>query len=149
MAKPDTKHPSREEWLRFDQALATPWAGGVEALADGHRMQIVVKQIKPLKFAVVVYVDGEIRQEFIEPGNAIGAKFYRPRSICAYSPKERAKMEKDWGKRWTKASVKKATVVVNDPGWGSPAALRRHLVKTCTEIHLARIGWPEKAEAAE
>ncbi|UQA21839.1 hypothetical protein [Stenotrophomonas sp. NY11291] len=149
MAKAETKHPRREEWQRFDEALASPWAGGVEVLADGHRLQIAVRQIKPLKFAVLVYVDGQIKQEFCNAGNAIGLKFYRPRTVCGYTRADQARMQKDWGKRWTKAQVKKATVVVNDPRWGSPSALRRHLVKTCTEIHLVRIGWPEKAEAAE
>ncbi|HEL3156393.1 TPA: hypothetical protein UMF67_000060 [Stenotrophomonas maltophilia] len=131
----------KEQWAQVEKALATPYGGDVELIADEHRLVIQVRQIKTLRYAVVVFVDGKIKQEYMQESSPIGAKFYRPSRICIYSRAQQARMVKSLGKRRTAAMVKQGTGTIYDPGWPSAAALRRHLSRTCTSIELIRAGW--------
>ncbi|MBN5136905.1 MULTISPECIES: hypothetical protein [unclassified Stenotrophomonas] len=132
---------SKEQWAEVEKALATPYGGDVELIADEHRLVIQVRQIKTLRYAVIVFVDGEIKQGYMQESSPIGAKFYRPRKFCLYSRAQQARMVKSLGKRRTATMVKQGTGTIYDPGWPSAAALRRHLSRTCTSIELIRAGW--------
>lgn len=85
---------STEQWAQVEKALATPYGGDVELIADEHRLVIQVRQIKTLRYAVVVFVDGKIKQEYMQESSPIGAKFYRPSKICIYSRAQQARMVK-------------------------------------------------------
>lgn len=136
---------NKEEWKKFEASLQHPFAGGADLKADGHDLQIRVTPLKNLRYTISVYVDGYIKGEYMRPGSAIGAKFYRAEKVCFYGRAAQAKLMKECGKRFAKKEIADATRIIYASNWNTATALRRHLTKTCSSIELVRAGYPVKS----
>src|SRR3954452_5160019 len=77
---------SKAQRAEIERELASPF-GAVKLKADGHDLTLSVVQVRPLNYAVAVYVDGYIRGEWWKAESEIGAKFWRRRVRLAFSKK--------------------------------------------------------------
>lgn len=128
---------TKDQWLAVKAALSTPW-GVVKLDVDGYELTLQVKQIKPLKFAIVPYVNGEIKGIWLTGDNEEGRRFMRPVKVAVFKPAEKKRMTKGL----SKANIKKyfgdidKTFTVIECLWPSFDPLRRHLIANNKEIEL-------------
>ena len=140
---------TKEQWAKVAESLAHPFGGGADFRIDGHDVKLrVVKKAKGLTYGIVAYIDGFVKGENLNAESAIGAKFYRAQTICVYTPKERARWVKDWGKREAAKIIKKGTILRHNCFFPSAESARKTWAKTCSSIELVRVGF-EQPQAAE
>lgn len=136
---------TKEQWADIETRLSTPF-GRVEFKADGYALVAAVRGMGGLKQAVVVYVDGVMKGEWVKGGCPEADKFCRPQRRWVWKTKARdmakailKKRKLDPALRDHYTSVATAQLTTWLPYWTSPAAFCRHLRKTCAEIDL--VGW--------
>ena len=136
---------TKDQWAEVERRLSTPF-GRVEFKADGYALVGAVSGMGGLKQAVVVYVDGVMKGEWINGGCPEAEKFCRPRCIWLYKTKDRERAKAELKKRKLSQFIRDhyttvATAQLTQwlPYWTSPAAFCRHLRKTCSDIEL--VGW--------
>lgn len=131
---------TKDEWLQVQDKLSHPW-GSVHLTVDGYALALQVTQIKPLKYVIMVYVDGVCKGEWCK-GEADEAKrFCRPVTRHLYSPAR----QKDILKGLSKAEIKRSreylsldkTFTSYDLYWPSFGPLKRHLIANNKSIELA------------
>lgn len=125
-----------EEWKQVEQRL-TPPIGYVRLNIDGYTVTIVTVKEKPLHYCLGVYVNGEIRVEWIDQDCEVRRKFYRHTTSSILNAKGRQMLKKE-RKSVREAILKKCTFELYTPYWGSFKSLKAHLVKNCTSIEIAR-----------
>lgn len=140
--------PTKEQWAEIESQLGH-YLGAVDLVCDGHKVQARVVRDK-MKLVIAVYVDGVIKGEWIgnEAGSEIPVKFHREKKRYIGGAKYRAWLVKQSKSRIrTKeqrekyAADAKRTTSIWSPCWPNPAALCRHLRKTCTSIEIVKIGY--------
>lgn len=119
--------------------------GSVEFKADGHDVVVRVERVKTLSYALVVYVDGYFRGEFIAKGNEIGQKFLPQYSRCFMGKKALEEYRKAFGKRETELLRQKSTYTATRPWWGAPLPMLRKWARTCRHVEVVRIGYGDHA----
>lgn len=133
---------TKEQWAKVAEALSHPFGGGADFQIDGHSVKLrVVKKGKGLTYGIAAYIDGFVKGEYFSAESAIGAKFYRSHTICVYTPKERARWVKDWGKREAAKIIRKGTILRHNCFFPSAESARKTWAKTCTSIELVRVGF--------
>ena len=133
-----------EQWKKIEHDLSFAY-GCARIKADGHVITMEVRQEKPLKFVIAVFIDGKIEwKRTQEPApDASERKFWRLKKAYLSSPAKRAEYSAIAKKRGTPKNIKAiyekgATehFEMLDPTWGSAKALCRHLRKHCTAVEL-------------
>ncbi len=141
---------TQEQWEKVADALSHPLGGGADFRIDGHDIKLrVVRRRKNLSYGIVAYVDGFVKGEYFGSDSVIGAKFYRPKTICGFTPKDKARLAKNWGKRYAAQAIAKATVLQHDCFFPSAESARRTWAKTCTTIELVRVGFERDTPVVE
>ena len=130
---------TKDQWLQVQAKLNLPW-GSVKLTVDGYALALEVTQIKPLKYVIMVYVNGVCKGEWCK-GEADEAKrFCRPVTKYLYSPAKKKALLK--GK--SKAQIKTISELLGldkswtfyDLYWPSFATLKRHLIANNKSVEL-------------
>lgn len=129
---------TKEQRSELESQLNSPY-GTVRLICDGRAITLQVQRYSALKYRVMTFVDGEFKGAWIS-GNQMApeAKFLRKSVRHWYTPSERAKAAKTFGKRaakddpwWDKTSVSYM------PDWASGKAALSHLCKVCDSVEIA------------
>jgi len=131
---------TKDEWLQVQDKLSHPW-GSVKLTVDSYALTLQVRQIKPLKYTIMVYVDGEFKGEWMN-GEADQAKrFLRPVKSYLYSPAKQKALLKGLSKAQAKIRAEflcfDKTWCHYEPLWPSFGPLKRHLISNNKSIELA------------
>lgn len=134
----DTNVPvnmTKDDWAAVELSLSYPY-GRARLLCDGYDLRLTTSPDKPLKLVILWYVDGVFKGEFLKADSEIGKRFARPRVLHAYSPTERQRIIKNFGKRGTAKYFPNldATKTYYDWAWTSFLSLKRHLVANNKDI---------------
>ncbi len=124
-----------KEWKQAEQRL-TPPLGYVRLNIDGYTVTIITVEEKPLHYCLGVYVNGEIRVEWINQDCEVRSKFYRCRTSSLLTAKGKRMLKRE-RKSVREAVLKKYTYEDYTPYWGSFKSLKSHLIKNCSSIELA------------
>lgn len=131
---------TKDEWLQVQDKLSHPW-GSVKLTVDGYALALEVRQVKALKYVIMVFVNGEFKGEWMK-GEADEAKrFLRPVKIYLYSPAKQKALLKGLSKAQAKMRAGylgfDKTWTHHEPYWLSFAPLKRHLIANNKSIELA------------
>lgn len=141
-----------EQQLVLDE-LEAPF-GVVKLRCDGYEVSAVVQQIKPMRWAIAIYVNGEISGQWCLDGDERATKFFRETQRFLYPKKEReayARLSKKKGfsaeyrRRLKEAAGRKVSRWY--PYWTCGKAFLRHIKTSCKRIELVSIGWTRHRDA--
>lgn len=125
-----------DQWIAVEKSLAFPH-GRVELLCDGTTKVVAeVRQTKPLRYEVVVFVDGYWRGEWLraEPGRN-EHRFLNLHQRAIYTAKQLAILKKAFGaKQYRQMAEKKVSFY--SPTFPTGKAFRRRICSTCQDIRL-------------
>jgi hypothetical protein len=141
---------TREQIIAIEDELAVPY-GMVRLMCDGYRVDIHVSQVKPLKYELMVYVNGEWKGSWVKGDCEEAKRFMRPMHRHKYTTEFRTGMTKVYGVRRVRKEIPDldAKVTHYSPTWSSAKPMLRHFAKTCGDIQLVCIGYPKpEAKAA-
>lgn len=124
-----------DQWNAVEKSLSYPH-GHVEFLCDNRKVVAEVRETKPLKYSVVVFVDGFWRGEWGKAEPALDEhRFLNPHERRLHKAKDLAYYKKALGaKQYREAAAK--TFRWFSPVFVSGKALRRRISCTCTDIRL-------------
>lgn len=131
---------TKAEWDEVKKHLSTPW-GSVDLKIDGYAVTLAVRCSKPLKYVIMVYVDGVSRGEWCKGEAEEAKRFCRPVVHALFSPaKKKAALS---GLR-KKSDIEfmadllglHKTFTSWDLCWPSFAPLKRHLLANNKSIEL-------------
>jgi hypothetical protein len=126
---------TKEQKEELIKTLSFPW-GNVGLLCDGDKITLSVRQVKPLKFEIHMYVNGWFKGEWMQANKPVREQRYLRKSVRQlYSAATKAKAEKDCGKRFVKKHLS-GTITLFDPTWSSGRAVIAHLCKVCDSIEI-------------
>ncbi|MDD4942574.1 MAG: hypothetical protein PHQ13_03445 [Rhodoferax sp.] len=130
---------TKGQWEAIKHTLSFPW-GVVKLDVDGYKVNLHVKQVKPLKFEIFPYVNGEFKGAWLRGDCEESKRFMRPVQLSVFKPAEKRNLLKGLSKKAVKDYLpdidKKFTVY--QWGWASFDALRRHLIANNTVIELTK-----------
>lgn len=129
---------TREEWELVEQELEGP-LGHVCLMCDGYKLLLEVQLIKPLRLAIMTYVNGLFKYEWIFEDCEIRRKFMCPKAAYIWPDSARRrlkKLSKKAQQEYAPDLDKKFTTY--SPVWTSFQALRAHLRKNCKSIELVK-----------
>lgn len=136
---------TKEQWEQIELHLSSSF-GHVELMADGYQLALVVAPYKALRNCIAVYVNGVSRGEWYKGEAPEAKKFCRVSKHWLYPAKKREEAAKALKKRRLDPYLKDFYTSVAEkffthwePFWFSPAALTRHLRKTCTDVEIVRM----------
>lgn len=132
-----TRTLTKEQWAEVFKKLSGVY-GSVRLRIDGFDVSLQKQQIAAMRSAVVVYVDGWSRGEWLSLDNDIGRRFLPTRKYGLYSRKKEAELVKAFGKRGAKKhfSIGK-TFSIRTLWWTQLTLMRRHLERENDSIELA------------
>lgn len=129
---------TKEEWAQVEASMRSPF-GCVHLLVDGYGLTLQVRQAKPLKFVIALFVNGWMRGEWGLKDCEERRRFFRPISASVHTAAQRKELTKGLSKaaikRYMPDLEKKFTYYTSD--WPSFAPLKRHLVANNTSIAIA------------
>lgn len=139
---------TKDEWLQVQDKLSHPW-GSVDLTVDGYALALQVRQVKPLKYVIMVYVDGVFKGEWCK-GEADEAKrFLRQVKIYLYSPAKQKALLKGLSKTQAKLRAEHFGFDKSwshyDPCWPSFGPLKSHLIANNKSIELTPEALPPEA----
>lgn len=131
---------SKEDIQRIDTELSFPF-GCVVLRCDGNTITIQVSRTKPRRYDLMVYVNGWFKMAYLKEA-APEHRFYRPAKISAYKPSERAKIEKEFGKRNARKYFPNLhkTSTYYMPSWNTPSTMLRHFARVCQSVTVVSVG---------
>ncbi len=128
---------TKDQWLAVKNALSTPW-GSVVLNVDGYKLSLYVRQIKPLKFSIIPYVNGEFKGVWLSGKCEESRRFMRPVQVAVFKPTDKRRLCKGLSKKSVKeyfGDINK-TFTCYQWDWPSFDPLRRHLVANNKLIEL-------------
>jgi hypothetical protein len=129
-----------DDWTKVEAELRSPY-GSVTLQVDGYEVVLQVRQLKPLKFAIHVYVGGWWKGEWNMKDCEERRRFCQCRTASMYSPAKKAELIKSLGKR---AAAKYFRLDEKftwyTAVWSTFGPLKRHLVANNTLIALKGTG---------
>ena len=135
---------SKEDWELVKKRLSHP-LGSVDLKIDGYAVTLEVRCVKPLKYAIQVFVNGVSRGAWCAGDSEESRRFLRPVTRALYSPaKKKAALN---GLR-SKADIKAISNLMGldktwtywDLTWPTFEPLKRHLVANNKSIELVNVG---------
>lgn len=127
---------NKEQWQSFEQEAERLYHS-TKLRCDGFELTVRKEMVGRNRLGLAVYVNGRIKGEWLmAERNCPELRFMRPHERFLYSPKERQRVVKECGKRWSEKSGVNKKYTIYLPWWTSATALRRHLVKHCQQIEL-------------
>ncbi len=130
--------PTKEEWKQIENRLSGAY-GSVILLVDGYEIRLNVERIKSLKYAIIIYINGWLRGEWLFADCEERRRFYNNQKRYVYKPRARRSME-EWNKKHPGATMGNPyrTIDVYTPYWASFTRLKRHLIKNNTNIEMVK-----------
>ncbi|RQY36509.1 hypothetical protein [Burkholderia stagnalis] len=131
---------SKEDVQRIDTELSYPY-GCVVLRCDDDTVTVQVQRTKPRRYDLMIYVNGWFRGSYLKE-SASEHRFYRPTKISAYTPSQRAGIEKQFGKRNARKYFPDLdrTTTIFMPTWTAPSAMLRHFARVSQSIALVSVG---------
>lgn len=132
---------SKADIDRVETELAYPY-GHVELKCDDYNVTISVQQIKARKFALMVYVNGWFKGDWLRTDTEERRRFYRPVKASLYKPSQRAEILKDFGKRRAARLFPDLdkTFTYYMPTWSATSSMLRHFQRESASVSLVSIG---------
>lgn len=138
---------SKEQWAVIEHELFGLF-GAVRLKADGYDVVLKVEPWKTLRHAVIVYVNGWLKGEWIKGGCPEAEKFYQEQRRWLWPAKKREEAKQKLKQRrldpflreWYQRVAEQYSSIWS-PAWTSPKSLCRNLRKTCSDIELIEIGY--------
>ncbi|OYZ03461.1 MAG: hypothetical protein B7Y42_00340 [Polaromonas sp. 28-63-22] len=128
---------TKEEWAAVEAGLRYPY-DSVKLLVDGHNLTLQVQPDKPMKMVIAWYVDGAFKGAWLKADSDIGKRFACPHAVHLYTPTQKARIRKDYGKRGTAKYFpeldRKATYL--GWTWASFRSLKKHLIANNQSINI-------------
>ena len=132
---------TKDEWRKAEEALQQFFTT-VKINADGYELILRLERIGTYKNAVMVYINGEFRGEWLARDCEERKRFMHKKTRSLLSTKEMANY-----KKLTKRQQKELAERYNDlkydsysPQWPSFGSLKRHLIANKKDIQLIQIG---------
>lgn len=140
---------SKEDFERIQRELSTPY-GMVDLDCDGYKVAVRIQQVKRLSYAPVVYVNGIIKGEWFRGDCEEAKRFLCPRTRSILTPKKKAAILKDFGKRSAKKYFPEleAKLTFYDATWSSVGSMLRHFCRANESVSIVSVGYPLRMEAA-
>ena len=128
---------TKEQWALVEASLRHPY-GTVKLLVDGYNLRLQVQPVKPMRLAIAWYVDGSFKGAWLKKDCDIGKRFACPHIMYLYSPKEKARILKIFGKRGAARNFPKLDEkrIYLGWAWASFRSLKRHLIANTQSISL-------------
>lgn len=128
-----------EEWEKAEQNL-NPLLGHVDFLIDGYKVSVAMIRTSKTKYSYMVYVDGVFEGKWLTEDCEIRRRFYYEGKRTLFTPKKKAELIKECGKRHTERFIKEhpelCYVTFHRPYFGSFKSLKQHFIKNNTSITL-------------
>lgn len=127
------------QWKRLGEALRFSHSSATLEV-DGFNLNLQVDHVGPLKLAIVFYVNGRMRGEWILNDCEERRRFFRPVEIRLFSFTKKAKLIKSLGKKraYEMFDLDRARTYFIST-WLSFVPLKRHLIKNNASIRLISI----------
>jgi hypothetical protein len=127
-----------DQWKRIEASLRNPW-GEVKLRVDGYDLTLQVRQVKPLRYAIVPFVNGFNRGVWLtkkkgEEWCEEARRFLPLKKLYLYSKTKlmKTKLPKKTRDEWASKHIE-----IRGMYWTSFAALKRHLIANNQSIELA------------
>lgn len=129
--------PTAEQWKRIESAIMAGFPAILRI--DGYDVLLHLGQLKGLRYAIVVQVDGKIDTGLMHQDCEITRRFWRKITTPKWSVKARQAMRKMSARQLKKMGLDPTeTRFYWAPLWASFEALRRHLARHNTDIKVVR-----------
>ncbi len=126
---------TKSQWDAVKRSLA--FVGGVAKLeCDSFTVLLVNEQVSPSRCAILVYVNGEIRGNWLASDCEERRRFLQPKKRYLYSKKERAEIVKAHGKRTAERYGFLKEFTWYGLYWGSFAKMKAHFIRNNVDIRL-------------
>lgn len=136
------RHPRPEQWEALKSALRPPF-GGADLTCDGHRVDVRVRPVSEMRYALIVYIDGVWKGEWYRGEYPPARKFGRKVERYLYSAPMRRNAAAAARNRSLSPPVRKQmqdaatrAYIYWTPEWLSADALIRHLRRNCEVIEI-------------
>jgi hypothetical protein len=139
---------TKTEWDQLKADLGHAY-GHAELLVDGYKLTLSVQAVKPLKYEIMPYVNGEFKGIWALDKTEEAVRFLRPVTLHLFSPAKKKRITKGLSKKLIKEWFPKidATSTYYAWGWPSFAGLKAHLIKNNKSIE--RVVKPETQGESE
>ncbi len=128
-----------DEWKKAEQMLRPPY-GHAKFLIDGYNVIVEMRLTSSTKFSFVVFVDGVFKGEWLTEDCDIRRRFCYKGRQTLLTPKKKAELIKECGKRYTERFIKEhpelCYMIFYRPYFGSFKSLKQHFIKNNTSITL-------------
>ncbi len=123
-----------EEWKDVEERLKS-FYNIVKLRCDGYEISITLTRISQFKNAIVVYVNGQIKGEWLLKECEERRRFLRPITKSCLSPKDKKRLKK-FGKKFVREMEEKSRHTYYDPYWTSFRTLKKQLIEQNKSIEL-------------
>ncbi len=127
-----------EQWKKLEISLRIPW-GEARLRVDGFDLTLQVQQVKPLRYAIVPFVNGFSRGAWLtkkdgEEWREEARRFLPLKKLYLYSRAKlmKTKLPKKTMEEWASKHIETRGIC-----WTSFAALKRHLIANNESIEIA------------
>lgn len=139
---------TKEQWTLIETELSGMF-GAVHLRCDGFEVKAEIMTVAKFRQAIVVYVNGWIKGEWMKGEAEEAKKFHRPVKRYLYSTKERDEASRKAksrslahsGLRDFYARKAEASITTWAAYWTNPKLFCRNLRKTCSNIEIIKIGY--------
>lgn len=128
-----------QDWKEAEKCLHSLYSF-VKLKCDGYEVTLALRTISQFKNAILVYVNGVMKGEWMTKDCEERRRFFRPVAKSIYSQKQKAalkKISKKLRKKYGLADPE-AKYTSYYPYWTSFRALKGHLIKHNRDIELVR-----------
>lgn len=128
---------TKEQKAELIAKLSHPY-GRVALMCDGYKIALAVERSGQLAYRIVTYVNGVWKGVWCSARDSHPEqKFLNRKERLLWTPTERAKMEKIFGKRAiAKDPAYSKKLVTFDVSWASGKSAINHLCKVCESIEI-------------
>ena len=123
-----------EDWKKVEDRLSIPYSSA-ELKIDGYNVTIGHALEKPLKYCLVVYIDGVFETKWLFEDCEIRRRFCNRHTKSLLTAKEKKALKRE-RKAFREKIIKNSTYVWYEPYWGSFRSLKSHLIKNNKSIEI-------------
>lgn len=123
-----------EDWKEVESRLSIPYSS-VKLKVDGYNVKIGHALEKPLKYCLVVYIDGKFKMEWALNDCDIRRRFCNRHTKSILTAKEKKALKRE-RKAFREKIIKDSTYEWYEPYWSSFRSLKSHLIKNNKSIEI-------------
>lgn len=124
-----------EEWAIVERKLSVPY-GSVKLEIDGYNAEVVCTPTKnPLKYELVVFIDGKFKVEWINNDCEIRRRFCCKHKTSLLTAEQKKKLKRE-RKAVREEIEKQMTSYYYYPFWNSFGSMKSHFIKNNKSIEL-------------